>query len=383
MTYCLGWRTQDGVVIIADSLLSAERPDVYQHPEIPYTTFGQLQGKTGGKCLPYVAEEGLKLRVGDNFVGGFAGDVRVGQRLLSRFRDAYTDGRSLRDAALRAMRSAGGKTSDTTVLIGACVGAKPVLLRIDTAQQSVSYVDGLVQTGSVPEAQQRWTRDMAGSLQGLRHPQLGASANASRLFTPLIALLQSYGVHDQLLERGIGGAFLGAWITPEGPQWQHDTLYAVHAADIAATTPVFCGVLVRPGVASLISNQTEEIKLITMGEGAPGADILASADAAIAQFDRGIFDYFVSINSSKHIVTVIDMQRARHHALLSIKPAATAGTIGVTWTEELAELVNTIAGASHPDGQELTLYYQQYQPVPAQEARRRDLFATGAEPAPE
>ena len=79
MTYCLGWRTQDGVVIIADSLLSAELPDVYQHPEIPYTTFGQLQGNTGGKCLPYVAEEGLKLRVGDSLG---AGDLQAAQIVL-------------------------------------------------------------------------------------------------------------------------------------------------------------------------------------------------------------------------------------------------------------------------------------------------------------
>lgn len=379
MTYCLGWRTQDGVVIVADSLLSAEHPDMHQQQGIPRTTFGERQGRTNSPHFPYVAEEGLKLRVGADFVAGFAGDVRVGQRLLGRFQEAHAAGRSLYDAANAAMRSAGGKTSDTTVLIGGYAGKKPVLLRIDTASQSISYVDGLVQTGSVPGEQQRWTEKMVARLAGLRRDDISRADNARRLFMPLIALLQSYGVHDQLLDRGIGGAFLGAWVTPDGARWQHDALYAVHEPAIATGDAIFCGVLVRPGIACLVSNQTEEIKLITMGEGQPDPATLALADEAIAQFDHAIFDYFVSINSGKHIVTVIDMQRSRHHALLSIRAAATAGTIGITWTEALVNIVNTVAGVSEPDGQELTLYFLPYMPVAPDAGRQREQFAIDGE----
>lgn len=378
MTYCLGWRTKHGVAIIVDSLLSAADPKVFQHPELRRTTFGESQGKINNKRWPYVAEEGMKLRVGADVITGFAGDVGVARRLMDQFQHAYASGRSLREAAKSALGKVADRQSDTTVLIGGYEGKKPVLLRIDTKPRGISYVDTLVQVGSVPAAQMRWTATMAGRLAGMASASASSRDNAERLFTPLIALVQSYGVHDQLVDQGIGGSFLGAWVTPEGAQWQRDTLYATHQADVNADEAVMCGVMVRPGFACLISNKTDVVKVITVGKDYPDSALLEDADEVIAQFDRAGFDYFVSINSQTHIVTVIEMRQSLHHALLSLRPAET-GTIGITWTEQLRKIANTVAGVSNPDGQELTLYFIEYLPISADEQRLRDQFAHQAE----
>ncbi|NHZ44917.1 hypothetical protein [Massilia aquatica] len=374
MTYCLGWRTRHGVAIIADSLLSAAQPDLYQHPEITHTTFGELQGKTKSKRFSYVAEEGLKLRVGSDFIVGFAGDVGLGRRLMDQFQIEYAAGKSLRDAATAALKKIAASQSDTTVLIGGYEGKKPVLLRIDTAPRGVSYVDKLVQIGSVPAAQMGWTAHMAEKLAGMPFNNASDGGNAERLFTPMIALVQSYGVHDNLVEQGIGGAFLGAWVTPDGAQWQRDALYAVHRADVKAAEAIMCGVSVRPRFACLISNQTDVVKIITVGKDDPGTSVTAEADEVTAQFDSALFDYVISINSEKHIVTVIEMKRSRHHRLLSLRPGDT-GTIGITWTEQLIAMANTVAGVPSPDGQELTLYVIPFLGISPGEQAHRDRFA--------
>jgi hypothetical protein len=59
-----------------------------------------------------------------------------------------------------------------------------------------------------------------------------------------------------------------------------------------------------------------------------------AGEACLACFDKGRFDYFVSINRARHLVTVIEMCRQEHHQLVSLCSHYN-GTLGIGWTEEL------------------------------------------------
>lgn len=376
MTYCIGWRTKLGVLIVADTALSAAVPEAHEFPGISRTSFGELQGKTSNGALSYVAEEGLKIGVGKNFVSGFAGDIRTARNFVDTFSDAYGAGFPLREAATATLNSSGSYGSDTSILIGAYEQDAPILLQIELSSGVVLEVSGLVQIGSAPSEQCRWTTQMVELTEGGLHDVPVSDANASHIFTQVIALLQSYGVHDYLLPHGVGGAFVGAWVTPSGARWQGDNFFVVHHSQIDAVELVMCAVMVRENTLCLIGNQAEVNKVLTTRKRKDRAP--SYADDAIKQYDRAMFDYFISINSSKHIITIVEMRQSRHHVLLSLRPAET-GTIGILWSEKLREIVNNFAGVDEPDGQEMTLGFIPFMPVPLEYQLKRDAIAEEAE----
>lgn len=379
MTYCIGWKTDFGVLVAADTALSGAVPDGNETPKISLTSFGERQGKTSDHALSYVVEEGLKLSVGANFITGFAGDVRTARNFVECFSDAINAGFLLREAVVAAVRSSGGYGSDTTILIGGYEQAAPILLQVELSSGSVLEVDGLVQIGSVPSEQCRWTERMVGLTQQRLTKKPPRNDNeVCEVFTQVIALLQSYGVHDYLLPYGIGGAFVGAWVTSNGARWQGDNLFIVHQSQIDAGELVMCAVMVRDNALCLIGNQAEVTKVLTTRKRHSRDKALDHGDKAIEQYDRALFDYVISINSIKHIVTVVEMSQNRHHILLSLHPAA-AGTIGMLWTEKLREIVNTFAGVAEPDGNEMTLGFIPFMPLPSEYQIQRDSMAEQAE----
>jgi hypothetical protein len=378
MTYCLGWRTGIGVFVAADTAFSAASPDAHHSPDIARTSFGELQGDAGKGEGRYVVEEGVKISVGQDYVTAFAGDVDVARRYVDCFEIARSAAFSIREAARSAMLSCGGQGSNTTVLIGAYEADQPVLLRVDLVDSRISDHEDLVQVGSVPEQQARWTQQMLAA-RGERLPFRAVDpAEAAPVFTPVLALLQSYGVHDYLLPDGIGGAFIGAWVTARGARWQTDNLFVVHGADMGSAGLTMCGVMVRQDVVTLIGNRAEVIKVL--GRPVPGRQPSASdlAEQAISQYDDAVFDYFVSINLERHVVTTIEMQRSRHHPYVALWPAG-GGTIGIMWTEKLLGIVDTIAGVPEPQGDEMTLYFFPHMPVPPELQEEIDAVASERE----
>lgn len=361
-----------------DSAVTSRSLRAFNFPDRRRTSFGERQGQMDSATRRYVLEEGHKLSVGDNFVTAIAGDMATAESILETFRTAYVGGSDPCDAAQNALRSSGPFSTDATVLIGTYFNDRPVLLRVDTIPESVTEIDGLVQIGSDLPDQHAWTSKLVTGLlphvEKLKGPE---TIHAERCFSQIIGLLQSYVIHDYLLERGAGGAFVGAWITEAGARWQGDHLFVVHGDKPDPDNLILCGTFIRDSSICLVTNQDENVQISRGRFKRKSTDSVRASpmDMAIGDFDCGSFDYFISINSQKHIVTIIEMNRFRHHRLVSICPQSGRGTLGIIWTERLLEIVKTFAGVEKPDGQELTLGFLTFSPIPEDEASMRDKFA--------
>ncbi|MDT7523084.1 hypothetical protein RAE21_11775 [Rhodoferax sp. TBRC 17198] len=379
MTYCVGLRTKKGVFIAADSVFSSATPSTYMAAASNTTVFGEQQGNVGLNSLRYVSEEGLKVSVGDGAVVGFAGDVDTARALTQAYFDGRKSSLGHRDAVNVALLSVTPCEGKSEVLFAFYEGETPCLLLVDTSNQSTHDVEGLVQLGSeLSSGQHEWTAKFVTSFLRLLD-QLGPHPlHTERMFTNLVALLQSYGVHDYLLKYGVGGAFVAAWVTPAGARWQGDHLYQIHG-EIPVFEDPMCATMVRDDLLCLINNQTNSNKLVGWARPSHSPEETnARGDAALktclAAWDSGTFDYFISINSAKHIVTIVEMRGNQHHALVSLHVSHIAERLGIVWTMELIARANTIALDGEPDSGHMTVNFFPFQELSTEEQFEREQF---------
>ena len=323
MTYCIGWKTPDGVVLVADSAATMFG-EVRERRSIlgDRTSFGELQGEisdSGGKRQ--VREEILKTRVIGDSVAAIAGDAGLALNLLATIESAVELGQGYRQALQTAFLSSQPFSPDrsTAVLYAFYEKGAPQLLLLDTDHGgSIRDAGELVQIGSVGPDQVRHTERMVAAL-GKLMAEPPTPLSTAAVFTQLIALVQSYGVHDYVLADGVGGAFSGAWVTAAGASRQKSAFYVIHPRQPREENIIMCAVSAHSGALCLVNNTTgSSIGMSNVRQGESTAEARArigrAVDEAHAEFDSAQFDFVVFINMSVHLISVFEMQRNRHHA---------------------------------------------------------------------
>jgi hypothetical protein len=92
-------------------------------------------------------------------------------------------------------------------------------------------------------------------------------------------------------------------------------------------------------------------------------------------WDNAKFDYFVSLNKSRHIVTVLEMRREQHHELLSLHAPGIGENLGIVWTQEFLDRANKMEGLSEPDPEYFSVRFQPFKEVNQEIREERDQFA--------
>ncbi|KVM45661.1 hypothetical protein WJ58_31085 [Burkholderia ubonensis] len=381
MTYCVGLCTDRGVFIAADSVFSSEFPSASAAAGIDETTvFGEKHGDVGSRPLRYVFEEGLKISVQEATVTGFAGDVNTARALVRAYLDGCALGDDARKAVGSALLSVTPCNEDADVLFAFYEAGKPCLLHVNTVRASIREVHGLVQLGSeLSSGQHRWTEQLISSYLELMGRLGSHPLHVERIFAQLVAALQSYGVHDYLVPHGVGGAFVAAWVTSTGARWQGDHLYLIHGETPDFDDPM-CATMVRDDVVCLVNNQTSGTKLITYLRPSENQEKVksraeAAASKAVDSWDDATFDYFVSINSSKHVVTILEMCRKQHHDLLSLHAPRIENKIGIVWTDAFVQLANKLEGVKDPSPEYMSVRFLPFSEPDEEVRAERDQFA--------
>lgn len=380
VTYCVGLWTDRGVFIAADSGFSSASPSIDSADSETTTVFGERQGDVGKKPWRFVFEKGMKVAVGADTVTGFAGDVRTARALI----DAYGEARALkldaRKAVSEALISVTPCETDADVLFAFYESERPCLLHVNVATSTIEEVSGLIQLGStLPSGQHEWTTGLVSSLQNVLNRLGSHPLHVERIFSQLVAALQSYGVHDYLPQHGVGGAFIAAWVTPDGVRWQGDHLYVIHG-EIPSFDDIMCATMIREEALCLVNNQISGTKVITSRRPLE-SDVDARARAKLAasnaegSWDNAQFDYFVSINKSRHIVTVLEMRREQHHGLLSLHAPNMENSIGIVWSEAFVNLANKIEGVEEPSPEYMTVKFLPFREASEELRAAREQFA--------
>lgn len=326
-----------------------------------------------------MSEEGLKIFVSDDTVIGFANHVDTARAVIRAYFDGRMFGLSAREAIRAALVSVTPCEHEAEVLFAFYEAEEPRLLLINTLSRSNCDVDGLVQLGRhLPAGQHEWTATLASAFQRRLDTHDPDPRHPEREFTSLVALLQSYGVHDYLPQHGVGGAPVAAWVTPTGARWQGDHLYVIHGETPAFEDPM-CATMIRADVLCLVNNRANGNKMITWsrpGESREGmrARIDSATEACVAAWDSGSFDYVIALNSVKHIVTIVAMCGQRDHRLVSLHAPQIERRLGIVWTQELISYTNTIAGVEKPDSGHMTVQFISFMAVSEEERLKREQF---------
>lgn len=165
-----------------------------------------------------------------------------------------------------------------------------------------------------------------------------------------LGLLQSLGVHDYLLNDGVGGSFTGLCVTREGIAWQPDLLYLIDQPGEDIWSAV--ATCVRDGILIVNSTITNELRLfVTTVNGENDLAQWAKRWGRFAQsyITNKRFDYVVLLGLTRWVVIVIEMRRTLESKMLRFHADSPAKG-RVSWFELQAEMISELSrGFSNPE----------------------------------
>lgn len=335
MTYCIGVKSAEVVYLAADSAVTSS-----DEPRIERTSFGEKHSMYRGPSTGrYVQEGKLKLYSMDRVAITFSGDVDVGEFVVRQLQSAIAAGNDL-FAAFNEATSSRAVAEKAKFVLAFLRNGMPTLAESTPEGATIHENDGtLIQFGSINSAYQDLTRKLVDSIRE-------RSTSPPRFIAQLLAILQSYGTHDYLIEQGVGGGFCGLYLDHHGVHWQPDMFYSIIHPQLE--TVGYVGSLVREEVWCLFTTLISECPIFAHRRDNESAEIARQRVSDVSyelteKFDNGVFDYAAILNIGRHIVCVVEMLGNRDHELIRIEPhPKIQNTLGVYWSPELLSKINTI-----------------------------------------
>lgn len=347
MTYCLGWKTQTCAYLVADMAVTSPRATSTLR-----SSFGEEHVSEATKN---VQEGALKIVSARDAGITFSGDATLGRAVIDTFRMALAAGHAPRPALETAIASNVnfGDRVDLSVLCAFAEQSDPRLLSFNryNDQRFVEHVPGdVVQLGSLVGRGNVLCQISDAFIGELKKADLDSSA----LLACALGLFQSYGIHNALLQHGVGGAFVGAFVDASGFHWQPNLGYLLFTPgqpDFSEYAGVF--LFVRDDVAvvrSVLADGPPRIFITSFGD--PLETSMKRAKKVDEQCMAALrdlqFDYLVFLSTAIPNVAVVEMgQRSQHrHVILHPLPPPSAegkGHVPVSMGPTLYSLMSATA----------------------------------------
>jgi len=302
MTYCAGWKHSNSVYLLADSAVT--KPDV---PRTPTSSFGESHRQVRDE---HVEEALLKLvPIGMGSAVAYAGDVQLAARMIEFLREN-----------IHLAESGSGLLGMLTASFGPFDSARPVELLLAIAEQDkpielihwdsittlVSVGANYYQIGSLTSYHASLTPEFLARL-------INGSVPGERALAIIIALVQSYGIHDNLIDQNIGGLIFGLRCTDGVIHWQEDTNFVIHNFDLSTTT--FVSAFARDDAVVVNSSATNDTRIFMHSANtlSPNEWIERWRDFIQEKVNSDHYRYWVFIRSPDKCITVVrreDPERA-------------------------------------------------------------------------
>lgn len=312
MTYCCAWTDEDAAYLIADGAVT--RPS--KSMTGTQTSFGEASSFARGKL---VEETALKVIEIQDTAVAFAGISATGRAVLEVYARALRSGESVFAALGTAMRSAQpvDNKRNAELLVAGHDDQGAFILHGDTVTGLIRKTTDVVQIGSIKDWHKNATKAILMSYR--EAARRGVRIATSRALAHALAIAQSYGSFDYLMEIGVGGAFSGAAVTDAGVIWQPDMLYwfAGNLTDRGD------GVLVIARHGALVTISTADAMTRVFGDTLSFEDssvLHLAAGEAQSVIDSLAFDYVVLLNPTQRVVLVVDMQKSTAHQDIRLEP---------------------------------------------------------------
>jgi hypothetical protein len=217
MTYSAGWRYRNSVYLISDAALTGV-PPMKAH-----SSFGESH-EIGG--VNRVEEATLKLaQIGEDAAVNYSGNVQLAAEIITSLRERYDRQESSEAMFAAVARSYGPFAADRAVAIllaRAAVNQEPRITCWNTISLQVTDASEYVELGSLPDSS--LTRQSARTLLS---KAIQAGSDEAILLPQITSVVQSSGVHRNLIEYGVGGTIWGLQVCAGQVHWQPSTAYIV------------------------------------------------------------------------------------------------------------------------------------------------------------
>jgi hypothetical protein len=310
MTYVLAWKTDSEVFLTADSALTTTHPSPEGH-HLERSSFGEEHIFENDRI---VEERALKLFLKDNIGVAIAGRYDTAIQIVKSFYEGLSAGSSPKRALDDAIFHWYPSLRDGIVQLAvAYFDERPQLLYFD-GQNRVDDTRRIVHLGSAPPDYQAINEQWLEGLVGV--PGFESS---SRL-AAMQGVLQSHGILNTTLQRGIGGAFAGLYVDDSGGHWQSDLLF------IEDGTTRFVSSCVRRDCFIINSPVLGESRcFLTYLPPKTEEELREQTSRAIAEAVESkrsaVYDYAFIMNTSVRSLTLVHMNKNLRHRLLWIEPS--------------------------------------------------------------
>jgi hypothetical protein len=250
----------------------------------------------------HVEESLLKLvPVGPGAAVAFAGDVQLAAEIARHLRENFDPG--AKPELLLASLSASLGPFDPArrvelVLATAPAGGRPCLARWDTIDSTAKSDLNFCQIGSLTSYHGVLTEHWLAVLAA-------RNLSAESLLSLVTAVVQSYGIHDNLIDQNVGGLIFGLRLSDGSVEWQSDTTYVVY--DPGFRNVNFVSALFRGGALVISSSFNDEVRIF-LDSASPSSpdDWLQRWEKSVKdQLKSDKFRYWVFLGTEKRAITIV------------------------------------------------------------------------------
>jgi hypothetical protein len=325
MSYVIGYKTRKSVFLAADSAITVDEPLDHYRPTLSQrgsTSFGELNISTPNVS---VYEGILKIINLGSAAIAMCGDVSLCRSVIGKLKEALSQINDPRKALRIAISDNGplsdGPAREIGLLMAFPQSPTPVLLsyNADGYKRIIEIDDNfLVQMGSLEDKFKSITPQMISELKMFH-------AEPHRYLVGCLAFLQSYGIHNYVLEHGVGGTFCGLLTGEDEIEWQKDILFCLHNGRDPNIHMVSS--IIRDHVHVVRSNITNSCRYFgdSINEGLSSSWRVKWWDQAFEYIKGGQFDFIVLLNTQYKIITVVEMLKQRKSQYLRIRPSPPLG----------------------------------------------------------
>lgn len=330
MTYCAGWKYSNSVYLFGDTAVTKTSA-----PTTTHSSFGELHAQVRGE---HVEESLLKIvPIASGTAVAFAGDVQLATEIIeflsANFEANANSLKTLFSSLTASIGPFDSKRAVELLLATSNPNGESHLLHWDTIHGLDAVESDYYQIGSLTSCHSALTLQVLSRfVQGNLAPD--------RLLSVITAVVQSYGVHDNLIEMNIGGLIFGLRTHAGNVSWQEDTNFVLYG-------PRFCNLIyvsafVRDNVVVVHSSQTNDIRVLSHSVSTQSLqDWIARWEKHVRNhLESDRYRYWVFISTAEKVITVLRRddfeQQSRYVSLKKIGD----GKFDIGMSPELMSLLN-------------------------------------------
>ncbi|WP_335086210.1 hypothetical protein [Nostoc sp.] len=298
MTYCVGWKYGGAVYLLGDTAATKPLPS-----STDQSSFGQLHDKVRGE---YVEESLLKVvPIAPDTAIAFAGEVQLATAIIEFLKENFCSTETFTHLFKKVNASLGPfdpKRPVALLLAYAPSNVEPQLIHWDSTHGLDSRQSDYYEIGSLTSYHAALTPQV---LSILANGQLAPD----RILPMLIAVVQSYGIHNNLIEQNVGGIIFGLRVYKGEITWQEDTNFVLYDPTFASLA--YISAFVRNDVLVVNSSLTNDIRAFAHSVSTPSIQAWQKSwnPFVVSHINSDKYRYWVFLCTGARVITVLRRDR--------------------------------------------------------------------------